>query len=65
MPNPTNIYPDFIINDISSSYKEQNNFMSGDKTVGSIPVLFTIDGPLSLKGTNLPYTVTVSKTKDI
>ena len=63
MPNPIENYSDFIIKDISSSYDEQKDFIN-IKTVNYVPVTQTIDGPLSLKGTCIPYRVTVSKIKE-
>lgn len=56
--NPTGNYPDFIIKDISGSASDLN------RTSVDVPVFFTIDGPLSLKNTNQPYKMTVSKLKD-
>lgn len=56
--NPTGYYPDFIINDISASAA------SYGLSEVTLPILFTIDGPLSIKGTGKPYTLTVSKLKD-
>ena len=63
MPNPIENYSDFIIKDISSSYDEQKEFVN-IKTVNYVPVIQTIDGPLSLKGTGTSYRVTVSKVKE-
>ena len=62
MANPVGSYSDYVIYDISASFAEQiqTNTL---QTSGSVPVVFTIDGPLSLKGTNLPYTMTASKIK--
>ena len=36
----------------------------GSQNEAPIPLIYTIDGPLSLKGSGKPYTLTVSKLKD-
>lgn len=48
---------DYVIKDISSSINEQRQFSS----LPNNPLTFTVDGPLSLKGTNQPYKVYVYK----
>lgn len=48
---------DYVIKDISSSVNDFKQYSSLPNT----PIVFTIDGPLSLKGTSSPYEVTVSK----
>jgi hypothetical protein len=62
MPNPVKSYSNYVIDDITGSFQEQQQYIAPESS-GSAPILFTIDGPLSLKGTNLPYTVTASKRK--
>jgi hypothetical protein len=58
MSNPTAYYPDFVIKDISASLAQVST------TLPQTPILFTIDGPMSLRNQSYPYTLTVSKLKD-
>jgi hypothetical protein len=54
-------YPDFVIKDISASLGDFNQYAGG---AVNTPVMFTIDGPMSLKLATQPYTVTVNKVKE-